>query len=253
MRDRCARSFTALSIVPAFCTLMTASRAEAQESDFWDAESWGHESDIAPSDEPEVAPSDDPDLGAHEDPAPRGPVFEFSDHLISVNAMLGFGTPVGLIGGTVEINPISPLALGVGAGTNTEGLQLALLARARPFAWAREKRAFAITVGVAFATGPYGPNLSDVMVTGIDHSTPEERAREVDEAYERVYWLQPEVGFELQAKSGFHLVVASGPAYPLAYSGHHCVFSQSGEPAECPRETAPQTLGSATIVLGVGF
>jgi hypothetical protein len=202
---------------------------------------------------PEVALSGDPDVDVYEDPVPRGPVFDFSDRPISVNAMLGFGTPVGLIGGTVEINPLSRLALGVGAGTNTEGLQLALLARARPFAWPREKRALAIRVGAAFSTGPYGPDLTDVMVMGIDHSSPEERAREVDDAYERVYWLQPDVGFELQAKSGFHLVIASGVAVPLAYSGHHCTFSQSGVPAACPRAVAPQTLPTSMIVLGFAF
>jgi hypothetical protein len=255
MQGQRARGFAALSIASAFCTVIAASRAEASDGDPWDAENWGHEPGLAPDDEPEVAANDEARPAPSDEREARGPTFEFSDHFLTVNAMLGLGTPVGLIGGTIEINPVSRLALGLGAGTNTEGLQLAALVRSRPFAWARPKRALAITLGAALAAGPHRPFDFDPAFGSLDHRSPEERARDVDEAYERVYWLQPDVGFELQAKSGFHLVVSQGVAVPLGHSGHHCDFRLSGERTVCPnagtpREAQPQAFWTVTVMLG---
>jgi hypothetical protein len=179
--------------------------------------------------------------------------FSFSDRLVTLNAMLGFGTPVGLMGGVLELNPVSGLAFGAGAGTNSAGLQLAVLARGRPFVWDRPRRALAITLGVALATGPYRAETFDPLFGSMDHSGLADQR--VVHGFEQVYWAQPDVGFELQAKSGFHLVVAQGAALPLGYRGEHCRLAVSNAPTACGsgpvRGTSkPETLWTMTVTLG---
>ena len=204
---------------------------------------------------PEVFPADDWVLATDDaEPAPpevKG--FGFSERLATLNAMMGFGTPLGLLGGTLELNPASGLALGAGAGMNAEGLQLAVLARGRPLAWEREKRALALTLGVALATGPYRPFGFDPLFGSLDHSGMADQR--VVHLYDRVHWLQPDAGFELQAKSGFHFVVSQGVALPLGYSGEHCELAVSGAAAACSSgpargATKPDTLWTITVMVG---
>ena len=205
--------------------------------------------------DPEVFPAEDWVLATEdaEPPEPEVKGFGFSERVATVNAMMGFGTPLGLVGGTLELNPVSWLALGAGAGMNGEGLQLAVLARGRPWAWERKKRALALTLGAALATGPHRPFAFDPLFGSLDHSgTANQR---VEHVFDRVYWFQPDAGFELQAKSGFHLVVSQGVAFPLGYSGEHCEFAKSDVPTACasgPSRGAskPDTLWTVTVMVG---
>jgi hypothetical protein len=96
-------------------------------------------------------------------------------------------------------------------------MQFAAIVRARPFVWKRAKRALAIEIGTAFSTGPHNP-----FEIGLGES-PEHKYR-----LNRAYWQQLEVGFELQARTGFHLITALGAAFLL-----------NGDDAECEATVRP--------------
>lgn len=73
------------------------------------------------------------------------------DHPAAVELHMGVGTPYGLIGVSGEYAPISWLVLAGGAGTNVQGLQLALAPRLR-FVINEE---IAFDAGAGVSTGPY--------------------------------------------------------------------------------------------------
>jgi hypothetical protein len=139
--------------------------------------------------------------------------FGFDDRPFGVNATLGFGTPVGLAGVILEYSPLPWLAVGTGAGTNLDGLQLAALGRIRPLYWEKPNHVFAIALEAAVATGPYS-SWDDLSASFGDGDSKTQYAR-----LDHALWLQPEAQFEYEARSGFHLVV-SGAAAAFLLNSH---------------------------------
>lgn len=169
-----------------------------------------------------------------------GQPVRFSAAVVTVNGEVGFGAPVGLIGGVVEVNPASFIALGAGAGTNDRGLQLAATTRWRIFYWERPKRALAIPVGIGFATGPSAGRMRLELLL-LDTSR--------RQSFERVDWLQLDGGFELLNKNGFHLVLSSGVALPIHESGGTCTVKDvDGSESRCDAQTG--LLETFTVMLG---
>jgi hypothetical protein len=182
------------------------------------------------------------------DARPLGP-FGFDDRPVSVNLALGFGMPLGLAGAFVEYSPLPWLAMGAGAGTSFEGLQLAALARVRPLYWETPYRTFAIALAGAIAEGPYSgdDDVGDVGELMGGHDT---QYAWLDHAL----WFQPELQFEYAARSGFHLVVTGiGIAYLLNGSTAECRDYDTNARAPCAPfggASMPKALPAFTVELG---
>jgi hypothetical protein len=106
--------------------------------------------------------------------------------------------------------------------------------------WERPKRALAIPFGIGFATGPSVGRMpvGDVGISG----------RRQTQSFERVDWLQLDVAFELQQKSGFHLVVAGGVASPIGYWGQSCTVTESDATSICYAQ--PELIETLTVMFG---
>lgn len=176
--------------------------------------------------------------------------FGFDDRPFGVNATLGFGTPVGLAGVIVEYSPLPWLAMGTGAGTNLDGLQLAALGRIRPLYWEKPNRVFAIALTMAVATGPYS-SWDDISTSVEDllGNSNTQYAR-----LDHALWLQPEAQFEYEARSGFHLVVSgAGAAFLLNSHAAECRDRVTHARVACDAAaggTIATTIAAFTIELG---
>ena len=186
----------------------------------------------------------------HAQDEPR--MVSFADHPLTLDGIVGAGTPVGALGASLMGNLAAWAAVGAGVGVNSQGPQLAVLTRVRPGVWERPRRALALPVGLSFSAGPYKTPDIDLLFGSMDHSgfEPDKRIA----AFDWVYWLQPDVGFELQAGSGFHLLTALGAAIPVGFSGMHCE-NENGAAADCNTgyiqgPSKPTTLWTLTVALG---
>jgi len=186
-----------------------------------------------------------------EPPEPVGERFDFDQRRLAVGAMLGFGTPVGLVGVVAMYTPVTPVSLGVGAGTNDHGLQLSAMATLRPFSWARRNAAHAISLTPAWSTGPWKAFHLDL---GMAHDGPEERAQYLRHAVDQAHWLQFDGSYELMTRGGFWLRAGYGAAWMLNPGDAHCEFLQTGDDAPCQGNVKGDEPDSGiitvTIVLG---
>ena len=176
--------------------------------------------------------------------------FGFDDHPLSVNATFGFGTPVGLAGVVVEYSPLPMLALGLGAGTNIDGLQLAALGRLRPLYWETPERAFAIALTAAVAEGPYSSEDDLAAFTGGLMGLPNTHYAWLDHAL----WFQPELQFEYETRSHFHLAVTGiGFAFLLNGGAAQCKelpMNPGVTYDETPGCAMNRSIGAFTVELG---
>jgi hypothetical protein len=177
--------------------------------------------------------------------------FQFTDHPAVIDGVVGFGTPVGLIGAALQYDLASWLAIGAGAGTNIAGLQLAALTRLRP--WTRTTPALAsgVTLGLALATGKYGGRFASGGLVNVDHSYAQRYV------VGQIGWAHLDLGWELKMRSGFHLLAAGGVAMPIGAEGGHCEDRNTGARGECsdyPESQKPAMLGFvATLMVGTSF
>jgi len=155
--------------------------------------------------------------------------FTFTDRPLTIDAVLGLGTPVGIIGGIVQYDVARWLALGAGAGANIAGLQLAALARLRPFTWERPWGTIGIELGGALSTGAYGGQLDVGPLISDRPPDPDEQVY----SNSWLAWAQADVGFELKTRGGFHLIAAEGLGWPLNASSGHCARQDTGAPVAC--------------------
>jgi hypothetical protein len=203
-------------------------------------------------DDPELEQSFAEDAKREPVAQPEGPRVDFDQRPLVIGAMLGFGTPVGELGaiGTYTLAP--PVSLGVGAGTNGQGIQLTTLAIVRPFSWARRKAAHAISFMPALSTGRWRSLYLDL---GLSHDGPQERANYVVYAVDQAYWFQADVAYELLTRSGFWLRAGYGLAWMLNPGDSHCEFLQSGARTSCgdhslKGEPADAAIPTFSVVIG---
>jgi hypothetical protein len=167
----------------------------------------------------------------------------FDERPYAAHGILGFGSPIGMVGADFEYNILDRLALGVGVGTGGNRFETALLARVRPFIFEEPKRAQAITLGFAgcFATRATYPGL-----TPFDES----RGAHVDADIKPAYWIHAEVGYELRVRNGFSMFVNLGLAYLINQSDAIC---HRGAGCADDRTLAPGTLLPPIFTLSVGL
>jgi hypothetical protein len=156
--------------------------------------------------------------------------FRFTRRPLSLNAVVGVGSPVGGFGGVVEYSVASRFALGVGAGAGWyDGgyvrfpgpLQLAALARYRIFVHEGVSDAQAFALVGAFASGRF----IYPFLPGNDTSYVDERA----------YWVQGALEYELQKGNGFRFTAGAGFAALVATSDVKNEYSDAGPIAGTPR------------------
>ena len=108
-------------------------------------------------------------------PAPAS-VLRFADKPLTLNLVLGLGTPTGEIGATAEYSLTDLLAVGVGVGIGVGGPQLATSGRFRLALYEGPHVAHGFDFVAAFATGRYGELTWGGDLTGTYS--------------ERAYWIQ---------------------------------------------------------------
>lgn len=192
-RVRCA---SPLGVLVLFCGLALASRTLAATS-----------------------PSD-PDSGH----------FHFADRPLTLDGVLGFGTPVGFAGAAVQYDLVSAVSLGAGVGVDSGKPAYAALARFRPFIWNRPERALALEIGSAFSASHYEGQLADVAgLAGEGGVTRYTQTYTLD----LTYWAQFDIGFEMKSRSGLHIVVAHGFAVPLNAGSGFCTVDGTSHRVPC--------------------
>jgi hypothetical protein len=132
---------------------------------------------------------------------PRG---QWAERPFAADAVLGFATPVGEAGGTVDYALVPRLSLGGGVGTNLQGLQLAGGARFR-FTPQRPASLFA---GAWYSQGPFdqGVGTRYGIVSAVlhgaerltDHARPTPWRR-----WDQARWVNLELGGEERRPGGF--------------------------------------------------
>ena len=171
---------------------------------------------------------------------------KFSDRPFTVQIRTGVDTLVGLIGLAASYDVDDHLALGLGFGTNAAGLQLAALARVRPFIWQnhRTRTLKALGFEASYSTGPtrwVGVTIpaDGSGMFGLDEDTLH---------WNRVHWLAGEVVYEVRTLSGFGFTVGSGLAVAAYAKGAWC----SGDVQWCASDarSSPGVLWTVTVGLG---
>ena len=165
----------------------------------------------------------------------------FTDRPIAIQLRYGLDTLVGLVGLAASYDIEDHLAIGAGFGANFAGLQLAALARVRPFIWGRSTL-LSLAFEGAFSSGPgrdppfqldlgYGEGPSGTL------------------HWRRISWLQGEVVFELRTHSGFSLTVGIGKAVPIHFQGTSC----AGDSGWCSVNANSKFGTLWTQTTGVGY
>lgn len=162
---------------------------------------------------------------------------DFTDSPFALALVLGFGTPVGLVGGTIDYSIDPHLALGGGAGVTLGGPEVTGLVRVRPEITANRDRARALVFQGAFSMARYraldfGDEVPDDVVTGAD----------------RAFWLEGDIGYELRSKGGFAFLVAGGIASLLNPSALTCRRGSARLLVSCPHSS--YFVPSITLSLG---
>jgi hypothetical protein len=164
---------------------------------------------------------------------------------LHVEARVGGGTTVGLVGVVAEWNVAEVLALGAGIGTNGWPV-VGASARARLPVWRTSKYQQALTLEPGYSRGKYQGG-ADLYPGACLHS---DRCL-VELVPETVHWLQAEVGWELRARSGITFRAATGAAWLMNSIDWRC--TKEGEPAACEGKSAETTLSVLTLALGYAF
>ena len=133
------------------------------------------------------------------------PPVHFDDRPWTFETMLGFGTPVGLLGGVLEYTPADVFSFGAGAGFGPGGLEGGVLFDVRPFRWGKTTKAHALSIGGAYSVGGW----TDFWQT-VDQGLSDPHY-----ASGFAQWAQFDVGYELRARGGFSFRVATGAAWML--------------------------------------
>jgi hypothetical protein len=126
----------------------------------------------------------------------------WTDRRLVLEGMAGFGTPVGLVGAALRVEPIPWLSVGGGAGVSLGGAEYAGMLLGRIPLRADPDWLSALTLGGSYSIGGsyhHNPNPSCWVEDCRD--------RWVDSAYELAnpHWLGVELGAELRARSGLSL------------------------------------------------
>jgi hypothetical protein len=168
---------------------------------------------------------------------------KFTDRPVTIQIRGGIGTTVGLIGLIATYDVENHLALGVGAGTNVAGLQLALFARVRPFIWenSRTRTLRALAFEGSFSTGPGVIRSIDLPMGG-----PPGPSGTLH--WNRVSWIQGEVVYEVRTVSGFSFTVGSGLAVPIHSQGPWC--SDDAQWCSLNARSSAEVLPTATVGIG---
>lgn len=163
---------------------------------------------------------------------------EWSIRPLSLDVIAGLGTPVGYIGGGVDVAPVNWLSVGAGMGEST-GLQIAVWGGVRLVGNEHQ----ALGLRAVFSTGPFEgapwPNLGE-----------NDYWRKV----RRAYWLSPEVGYELRTSGGFDFRVFGGGAVLLNPSDATC--ERNGALIDCADPLSggrPNVVPYVGIALGYAF
>ena len=126
--------------------------------------------------------------------------------LLAVEGHLGLGTPLGLAGLALDLTPHPLVSVNVGAGRGLKALQIAAMARVRPFF---PKPGLALGIGAGVSGGDTGTlNFMD--------------SREL--YFEKATWLNGEVFLEVR-RGHFHLRPFLGLARRVWYSS--CTYTDS--------------------------
>lgn len=171
------------------------------------------------------------------------PPFHFTTRPLTLNLMLGLGTPVGGFGAIAEYSFTRRLAFGAGFGASwIDGdrarvlgpVQLGALARYRLILDEEANSAHGLDVVGAFSTGHY----TYPALPGNDQSYDSEQA----------YWVQAALEYELLDRSGFRFAIGVGVAYLAATSDAQHNFSDAG-----PLTSTPRVFPAFDLVFGAGI
>jgi hypothetical protein len=198
---------------------------------------------------PSVAVAQQSPMNPAEDPECIPPKVTFDERRFAVHGIVGFGSPVGTLGADFEYNPLSRVALGVGAGTGGDRFEMAVVTRLRPVMFERPKRAQAITLGVA---GSWASRMSyPGFSPSLDGSA--SRVPPIHADIEPAYWIHTDVGYELRVRNGFSMFVSLGLAWLINQGDATC---QSGGPGCSNNGTLAAGIvlpPIATLSVGLGF
>jgi hypothetical protein len=162
---------------------------------------------------PEIAPLPDAPVPPVETPAQS----TFDVRRLAFEGHLGFGTPVGAIGGIVEYAPVPLLGLGAGAGygsgpSNGSHFHGALLARLRLVRGPKD----ALVLGLAYSTGGYQRFHLNLGGEG------SERSEGTWPEASWVHWAQADLGWERRTPQGFVIRLSLGAAVLLNPADLRC-------------------------------
>jgi len=129
-----------------------------------------------------------------------GPVW--TQRRVAFDAHLGMGTPLGLLGGSLEVTPVAALTVGAGVGTSAFGPQVAGLVRLRT----APRREGSFYVGGGYSQGRYEQGLSNrygIFSTfdGIFESMGEHPPTPW-RSWQTARWLNLEIGADTRRASG---------------------------------------------------
>jgi hypothetical protein len=227
-------------------------------------EAWfdSNETDLPPSAataRPEPAPAPQPVPFAQQFPetsrpltnaavfnaSPQPKVNSFSDHTIQLQAVVGFGTIVGLAGATVGVNLGERINVGGGMGANLLGLQLAGYCRLRPFVWqiqAAPDHVGALALELAYVRGP---SRGVMFGGGFQGEQP-------DYSWKFVQWAQFGVFYEKIISTRFVTLIGGSLAFPIASSDCSATASD-GSYIACDSTNKPKPLIGFTYAIGPAF
>lgn len=144
------------------------------------------------------------------------------DQPISVALVTGLGTPVGLAGATLDVAPIRYLTVGGGAGMAADGPQQEGHLRLRiPIG------AGAVAIGGGVSSGPYlkheGKLLCAIAYEGVCW----------ERRWDRAWWKNAEVSFEMRTREGFELRTFLGVAGQVDTQENACVVTRGAGKGAC--------------------
>ena len=187
-------------------------------------------------------------------PVPVRPT-HFTDRPLALEAMLGAGTPVGLVGGVLEYSLVDPVAIGAGVGTGVAGPEGAVILNLRPLFW-NGRAAHAIGATLAWSGGNWDDSPVEIL-PDMGHQSSEARALEQHRTYTFAQWVQVDAGYELRTRGGFSLRVAYGVAWLAAPGDYQCrvrngteVPCSAGQQENTPK---PFSVSIPTMTLSLGY
>jgi hypothetical protein len=161
-----------------------------------------------------------------------------------VEAHLGVGTPLGILGVAFDFAPVPFLALNLGVGLGVSGPEFAFTPRVRLFRWGRRSHG-ALYLGAGVSANAYDqPTAIDTIP--LDGSQSESADEIAHYHWNMAYWTNLEAGVEIRLRSGTSLrpyfgvsrLLNSDPSATL-------VDAYSGKPPSSPVEPWSGYIGFA--------